>query len=158
MTSNSYFDGETQQGFLPGMSGCVEHATISQEALRDARQNHRSICFAWVDLRNAFGSVWHMLVQHCLQRYHFPPHICRLVFDYYEQLHAKVSVEQEIDANFSVCLGGFSRLCPFTGPIQHLFSATSGLSAPQGNLQWMELQLQVQSVSPPRLICLCRRS
>ena len=39
---------------------------------------------------------------------------------------------------------GFSRLCPFTGPIQHLFSATSGLSAPQGNLQWMELQLQVQ--------------
>ena len=92
MTSNSYYDGETQKGFLPGMSGCVEHATVSQEALRDACQNYRSIRFAWVDFRNAFGSVWHKLVQHCLQRYHFPPHIRRLVFDYYEQLHAKVSV------------------------------------------------------------------
>ena len=83
MTSNSYFDGETQKGFLPGTSGCVEHATISQEALSDARQNHRSICFAWVDLRNAFGSVRHMLVRHCLQRYLFPPHISRLFFDNY---------------------------------------------------------------------------
>ena len=40
-----YFDKQTQKGFLPGISGCVEHACISQEALRDARRHRRSICF-----------------------------------------------------------------------------------------------------------------
>ena len=110
MTSNSYFDGETQNGFLPGMSGSVEHATISQQALHNARQNHRSICFAWVDLRNAFakiGSVLHMLVQHCLQRDHFPPHIRRLVFDYNELLHGKGSVGKEMSPTLSFALGVF---------------------------------------------------
>ena len=81
MIRNEYFDKQTQKGFLPGISGCVEHACISQEALRDARQHRRSICFAWVDLRNAFGSVRHMLVQHCLRRYHFPSHVCKLILN-----------------------------------------------------------------------------
>ena len=48
MIRNEYFDKQTQKGFLPGISGSVEHACISQEALRDARRHRRSICFAWV--------------------------------------------------------------------------------------------------------------
>ena len=59
LRNNNYFDGETQKGFLPGISGCVEHASLSLEALRDARASHRSICLAWIDLRNAFGSIRH---------------------------------------------------------------------------------------------------
>ena len=49
MCKNNYFDGCLQKGFLPGLSGCVEHSMLSVEALRDARERHRSICFAWID-------------------------------------------------------------------------------------------------------------
>lgn len=94
MLNNSYFDGQTQKGFLPGIAGCVEHACLTGETLRDARTYHRSVCFAWIDLRNAFGSIRHMLIQHSLRHYHFPPHLCQLVFSYYEQLVAKISLGQ----------------------------------------------------------------
>ena len=29
MRNNKYFDGLTQKGFLPGIAGCIEHATLS---------------------------------------------------------------------------------------------------------------------------------
>ena len=92
MCRNAYFDGFTQKGFLPGIAGCVEHATLSHEAIRDARLHHRGICFAWLDLRNAFGSIRHMFIQSCLARYHFPHDLCHLIFNYYEGLVAKVFV------------------------------------------------------------------
>ena len=38
MLNNSYFDGQTQKGFLPGIAGCVEHVCLTGEALRDARK------------------------------------------------------------------------------------------------------------------------
>ena len=57
MCKNNYLDRCPQKGFLPGLSGCVEHSTLSVEALQDAKENHRSICFTWIDFRNAFGSI-----------------------------------------------------------------------------------------------------
>ena len=107
MIRNEYFDKQTQKGFLPGISCCVEHACISQEALRDARRYRRSICFAWVDLRNAFGSVRHMFVQHCLRRYHFPSHVCKLILNYYERLLAKVSINGGMTHTFHFAVGVF---------------------------------------------------
>ena len=107
MIRNEYFDKQTQKGFLPGISGCVEHACISQEAQRDTRRHRCSICFAWVDLRNAFGSVRHMLVQHFLRRYHFPSHVCKLILNYYERLLAKVSINGGMTHTFHFAVGVF---------------------------------------------------
>ena len=120
MRSNNYFDGLTQKGFLPKMSGCVEHASLSWEALRDAKENHRSICFAWLDLKNAFGSVRHMLIRHCLrlQVYHFPAHFCKLVFSYYEMMTAKISI-----GNGSSLQSGFSKVV-----YHHQFCSISAFS------------------------------
>jgi hypothetical protein len=44
MMSNFYFDGVTQKGFMPGISGCVEHASVMREALGDARRRGKGIC------------------------------------------------------------------------------------------------------------------
>lgn len=101
MKVNSYWSGLDQKGFLPGISGCVEHASLTAEALRNAQSTKSSLCIAWVDLRNAFGSVRHMLIQHCLSRYHFPPSLCNLVFHYYEQLVAKVELTQDNTAELT---------------------------------------------------------
>ena len=74
MTKNSFFDLRLQMGFLPGVSGCIEHTSLISEALRDARSHQRSICVSWLDLRNAFGSVRHSLIQFALRHYGFPLH------------------------------------------------------------------------------------
>ena len=92
MCEKGNFDGLTQKGFLPGIAGCIEHATMSHEAIRDTRLHHRNICFAWLDLKNVFGSIKHMFIQTCLSRYHFPPSLSKLVLNYYENPIAKVSV------------------------------------------------------------------
>ena len=39
-------------------------------------------CHGWIDLRNAFGSVRHSLIQFALRHYGFPRHFQQLVFRY----------------------------------------------------------------------------
>ena len=73
MTKNSFFDLRLQKGFLPGVSGCIEHTSLISEALRDARSHQRSICVSCLDLRNAFGRVRHSLIQFALRHYGPPP-------------------------------------------------------------------------------------
>ena len=48
-----------------------------------------------------------MLVQHCLRRYHFPDHVCKLIFNYYERLLAKVSVKNGMTPTFHFAVGVF---------------------------------------------------
>ena len=69
MTKNSFFDLRLQKGFLPGVSGCIEHTSLISEVLRDARSHQRSICVSWLDMRNAFNSVRHSLIQFALRHY-----------------------------------------------------------------------------------------
>ena len=108
MLNNKYFDGLTQKSFLPGMAGCIEHVTLSHETIRDAHLHHQNICRAWLDLKNAFGSVKHTFIQTCLSRYHFPPSLCRLVFNYCEALTAKVLVSKSnLTKSFYYALGVF---------------------------------------------------
>ena len=92
MTKNSFFDLRLQKGFLPGVSGRIEQTSLISEALRDARSHQRSICVSWLDLRNAFCSVRHSLIQFALRHYGFPRHFQQLVLRYYESLVAMVEV------------------------------------------------------------------
>ena len=108
MTRNSFFDLRLQKGFLPGVAGCLEHSALLSEALRDARTHQRAICVSWLDLRNAFGSVRHSLIQFALRHYGLPPHFQRLVFDYYERLFAIVDVPGEFQSKpFHFAIGVF---------------------------------------------------
>ena len=91
MTTNHYIDTTVQKGFLPKVSGCIEHTYLLNEALKDAKRSRRQIIVTWVDLANAYGSVPHNLIQFALSWYHIPLHIRKLIFQYYEILKAMVS-------------------------------------------------------------------
>ena len=109
----------------------------SDEAIRDARLHHRNICFAWLDLKNAFGSIKHMFIQTCLSRYHFPPSLSKLVFNYYENLIAKVSVSTStLTKPFHYAIGVFQGcvLSPvlFNICFQPLLDLVSAASKTQG--------------------------
>ena len=88
--ANNYLQRKVQKAFLEGVAGCIEHATLTYEAFRNAKEHHRSICASWIDLANAYGSIRHMLLQFALKWYHVPVSKCELMFRYYEGLCARV--------------------------------------------------------------------
>jgi hypothetical protein len=107
MMRNSYFDGVTQKGFMPGISGCIEHASVMREALGDARRRGKGICITWVDFANAFGSVRHSLIQFALKRYHFSRQFRELIHHYYDQLFAVVHTKKFSTEPFHYGIGVF---------------------------------------------------
>ena len=80
-----------QKGFIKGVCGCIDHTFSLWEALKHALRCKRSLCTSWIDLRNAYGSVRHNMIQFALNWYHVPVGIQELIFNYYELLRAQVT-------------------------------------------------------------------
>ena len=95
------------EGFIRGTAGCVEHSFALFEALRESKQEFRQIVVSWLDLANAYGSVRHNLLQFDLLWYHVPLHVCRILFNYYDQLVARVSTPAWQTDTISFSIGLF---------------------------------------------------
>ena len=106
-TRNDYFKRHIQKGFIPGVAGCVEHSWTFFQALRDAKLHKRHIVAAWYDLKNAYGSVRHNLIQFALQWYHIPDWFCDFVMKYYDTLFAMVTTKEWDTAPFAYAIGVF---------------------------------------------------
>ena len=63
--------------------GCYEHAFILESVLSDARRQPRPLCLAWLDIRNAFGSIPHSVLSTALLRMGFPPDLVRMITNVY---------------------------------------------------------------------------
>ena len=79
-------DTSTQKAFVDGISGCTEHHLKLLSMINEARQKHRSLCVAWLDLANAFGSVHHGLITFSLAHYHAPAAFSNMVSELYTGL------------------------------------------------------------------------
>ena len=86
ITSNK----NTQKAFLKGVNGCLEHVEIMQEIIQDAKNKRRTVHVSWYDLEDAFGSVSHVLIDHCLSYYHVPSQVKRYILDLYGKLKGKI--------------------------------------------------------------------
>ena len=83
MLDNHYLDTTTQKAFVDGISGCTEHHLKLLSIIKEVRQKHKSLCIAWLDLANTFGSVHHGLISFSLVHYHAPPAFIDMVSDLY---------------------------------------------------------------------------
>src|SRR6478609_8597692 len=77
------------------------------EALLDAKSHQRQIVVSWLDLKNAYGSVRHNLIQFALSWFHVPPLICGLIFDYYDKICAQIRVKDKRTPFFLFDIGLF---------------------------------------------------
>ena len=57
----------TQKGFLL-TDGCAEHTFLMESLLSDSKRRRKTLRIAWLDLRNAFGSVPHALLWKMMER------------------------------------------------------------------------------------------
>ncbi|GFO33353.1 reverse transcriptase [Plakobranchus ocellatus] len=67
LTENGYINTSVQKGGIPGVSGCLEHATMIWEAIQRAKSEKLNLDVVWLDLANAYGSVTHEMIQLALR-------------------------------------------------------------------------------------------
>lgn len=111
MIKNSYFRPNHQKGFLPGISGCLEHNTLVAESLKDARTFERQITVCWIDLENAFGSVQHELMTFAMRWYNFPTQIINIITSYYSNLKFKITTKEGYTGPLKYNVGLFQGCC-----------------------------------------------
>eukprot|EP00731_Ephydatia_muelleri_P036820 Em0330g3a len=73
----------SQKGFLP-YDGCVEHSFVLRSLINDSRRRKRNILLAWLDLRDAFGSVSHELLLLMMSRIGLCGKTLEIVGDIYQ--------------------------------------------------------------------------
>ena len=111
LLGNKYFDRTKQKGFLSNVAGCPEHIAATKAAIRNAKDHYRQLVIAWIDLKNAFGSVNHNLIQFALWWYHVPPMFARIMFLYYELLVATIEGKEWSSKPFVFAVGVFQGCC-----------------------------------------------
>ena len=75
------------------VASSIEHSTLIFEALKEAKEEYRSICLAMLDFANAYGSIRHNLIRFAMEWYHFPLWLCKLIFCYYDRIFAFVGTK-----------------------------------------------------------------
>ncbi|GFN73755.1 reverse transcriptase [Plakobranchus ocellatus] len=91
LTENGYIDTSVQKGGIPGISGCLEHATIIWEAIQRAKSEKLNIDVIWLDLASAYGSVLHEMIQLALIVYHVLEVIQVMLDDYFSGFRMRFS-------------------------------------------------------------------
>lgn len=107
MRANLYWDTAIQKGFARNIQGCIEHGFTLQSALTHARRHRRNISVTWLDIKNAFGSTKHKLIQLSLRRYHVPEPLCQIIYSQYDGLAAIASTSVWSTAPFAYERGVF---------------------------------------------------
>jgi len=74
-----------QKGFLPGVNGIQEHTHVLQAAVEDAKTKRKGLAAAWIDMRNAFGSVPHDVLYELYESIPIPVSFRQIVRDIYKK-------------------------------------------------------------------------
>jgi hypothetical protein len=108
----SMFDIE-QKGFEPGRTGCVEHAAVANAIINDAVEKKKQLYLLALDLRDAFGSIPHDLIEENLQSIGVPERLRRLIMNSYKgatiQMQTKAGFTDKIEIGKGVKQG-----CPLS--------------------------------------------
>ena len=72
-----------QKGFLPGVNGVAEHTQLLQTAIEHSKEKKKTLLIAWLDLRNAFGSIPHVYLQELFHSLPIPAQIRSIMMDIY---------------------------------------------------------------------------
>ena len=58
---------QEQKGCAPNTLGCIDQLLIDSMVLCDAKDNQKNLSVAWIDYAEAYDSVHHSWILHCLE-------------------------------------------------------------------------------------------
>ncbi|XP_052132567.1 uncharacterized protein LOC127752068 [Frankliniella occidentalis] len=71
--------------------GCLEHNFVLQQCIDEVKVSSRHLAVAWLDLRNAFGSVPHSVIFSILKQHGVPPALISIIEDLYKDCSTTLS-------------------------------------------------------------------
>ena len=104
--------------------GCHEHSFTLQSVVADCKRNQKNCFLAWLDLRNAFGSISHDTIYTTLQHMGFPNSLIHLIKDIYTDATTIVKTKRDEETDPVQVNAGVKQGCPIS-PI--LFNLTTEL-------------------------------
>lgn len=114
----------SQQKSARPSEGCHEHTFTLQSVVADCKRNRKNCFFAWLDLRNAFGSVSHDAIYVTLKHMGFSEQLIDLVKDIYTDAETVVKLSKDEETDPIMVNAGVKQGCPIS-PI--LFNLTTEL-------------------------------
>ena len=99
--------------------GCYEHTFLLQSLVLDAKRLQKNVFLAWLDLRNAFGSVPHDVIETTLSHLGIPPSVVQLIKNVYTDAHTVVRTPAGETAAVPI-LSGVKQGCPLSPIIFNL--------------------------------------
>ena len=79
LKQNVFIEHQIQKGFTHQISGTLEHSVMMSHIIDKARIKQRSLVITLLDLKNAFGEVYHNLIKSVLSYRHVPEKIQSLI-------------------------------------------------------------------------------
>ena len=90
---NGFINESVQKAGIPGIPGCVEHATSIWDTIQEAKKNGKDLNVVWLDLANAYGSVPHELLFKAMDFFHIPAKIQAVMRNYYNKFQMRFTTE-----------------------------------------------------------------
>ncbi|GMO18120.1 MAG: hypothetical protein Ta2E_09230 [Mycoplasmoidaceae bacterium] len=102
---------KSQKGFIPGKAGCIEHTAMSNAIINDAVNNKKTLIIASLDLRDAFGSIPHQLIERNITSMQFSPEMIRIIMGTYR--NASIEIQTRKGFSSQIPIGkGVKQCCP----------------------------------------------
>lgn len=99
--------------------GCYEHSFLLQSLVGDARRNQKNIFLAWLDLRNAFGSIPHTDLSTTLTHIGAPKELVQMVTNIYTNSSTQIRAGSDL-TNSIPLLAGVKQGCPMSAILFNL--------------------------------------
>ncbi len=93
--------------------GCYEHTFILQSLVLDAKRHNKNLCMAWLDLRNAFGSVSHDVILVTLSHLGVPDSVVNLIKNIYTNASTEVRTSAGVTPGIPI-KAGVKQGCPLS--------------------------------------------
>ncbi len=74
LITNNYINEAVQKAFIKNINGTIEHNQLLQY-ISHARNNNKTLHVTFVDLKDAFESISHSLIDHVLERFQIPDNV-----------------------------------------------------------------------------------
>ena len=114
----------TEQKSAKPSEGCHEHSFTLQSVVADCKRNQKNCFFAWLDLRNTFGSIYHDAIYTTLEHMGFSESLISLIRDIYTDSTTVIRTKKDEETDPIPVHAGVKQGCPVS-PI--LFNLTTEL-------------------------------
>ena len=79
-----------------------------QEIIQDAKTRKKTVHISWYNLTDAFGSVIHKLIEHCLKHYYVSEAEIMSIMNLYSKLKGRIVTKEWATEIFDFCRGIFT--------------------------------------------------